>query len=162
MYSLYECNAVVSYELVSFHNGHDTSSSTLGSTVMKNIPYQLCWDHYFFMHVNEKSMGGLANAFYLLWGTLRVEEATSEALLFEEKLERLLAQPNREWDEINVPKRFRASSLWKDFVELLSGIAKRVPSANGFGREKAIGEEKSSKTRTRDKKKGAREMVEEK
>ena len=28
-------------------------------------------DHYFFMHVNEKSMGGLANAYYPLWGTLR-------------------------------------------------------------------------------------------
>ncbi|GMN65285.1 hypothetical protein TIFTF001_034362 [Ficus carica] len=87
-------------------------------------------DHYFFMHVNEKSMGGLANAFYPLWGTLRKElkKPPPKALLFEEKLERLLAQLNREWDEINVPKRFRASSLWKNFIELLSGFAKRVPS----------------------------------
>ncbi|GMN66987.1 hypothetical protein TIFTF001_036052 [Ficus carica] len=77
-----------------------------------------------------QSMGGLANAFYPLWGTLRKElkKPPPKALLFEKKLERLLAQPNREWDEINVPKRFRASSLWKDFVELPSGIAKRVPS----------------------------------
>ena len=51
-----------------------------------------------------------------------------KALLFEEKLERLLALPNREWDEIQVPQRLRASSLWKDFVELPSGIPKRVPS----------------------------------
>ncbi|GMN20490.1 hypothetical protein TIFTF001_043101 [Ficus carica] len=51
-----------------------------------------------------------------------------KALLFEEKLERLLAQPNREWDKINIPKRFRALSLWKNFVELPSGIAKQVPS----------------------------------
>ncbi|GMN51818.1 hypothetical protein TIFTF001_020976 [Ficus carica] len=88
-------------------------------------------DHYFFMHVNEKSMGGLANAFYPLWGTLRNKELKKpppKAILFEEKFERLLAQPNREWDEINVPKRFRASSLWKDFVKIPSGIAKRVPS----------------------------------
>ena len=28
-------------------------------------------DRYFFMHVNEKSMGDLANAFYPLWGILR-------------------------------------------------------------------------------------------
>ncbi|GMN47463.1 hypothetical protein TIFTF001_016629 [Ficus carica] len=28
-------------------------------------------DRYFFMHVNKKSMGDLANAFYPLWGTLR-------------------------------------------------------------------------------------------
>ncbi|GMN60217.1 hypothetical protein TIFTF001_029310 [Ficus carica] len=63
------------------------------------------------------------------------EEASKElkkpppkALLFEEKLERLLALPNREWDDIQVPKRLRASSLWKDFIELPSGIPKRVPS----------------------------------
>ena len=51
-----------------------------------------------------------------------------KALIFEEKLVRLLAHPNREWDEINVPKRFRALSLWKDFVEIETGIIKRVPS----------------------------------
>ncbi|GMN54938.1 hypothetical protein TIFTF001_024056 [Ficus carica] len=51
-----------------------------------------------------------------------------KALLFEEKHERLLTLPNREWDEINVPKRLRASSLWKDFIEIPSGIVKRVPS----------------------------------
>lgn len=51
-----------------------------------------------------------------------------KALLFEEKLERLLAIPNREWDEIQVPKRLRTSSLWKNFVELPTGIVKRVPS----------------------------------
>ncbi|GMN68801.1 hypothetical protein TIFTF001_037852 [Ficus carica] len=63
------------------------------------------------------------------------EEASKElkkpppkALLFEEKLERLLTLPNREWDEINDPKRFRASSLWKDFIEIPSSIVKRVPS----------------------------------
>ncbi|GMN69444.1 hypothetical protein TIFTF001_038495 [Ficus carica] len=88
-------------------------------------------DRYFFMHVNEKSMGDLANAFYL-YGVFFVSKEQKKlppkALLFEEKLERLLALPNREWDEIHVPKRFRASSLWKDFVELPSGIAKRVPS----------------------------------
>ncbi|GMN64106.1 hypothetical protein TIFTF001_033180 [Ficus carica] len=60
-------------------------------------------------------MGDLANAFYPLWGTLQ-------------KLERLLALQNREWDDIQVPRRLRASSLWKDFVELPSGIPKRVPS----------------------------------
>ncbi|GMN21317.1 hypothetical protein TIFTF001_043295 [Ficus carica] len=53
-------------------------------------------DHYFFMHVNEKSMGGLANAFYPLWGTLckELKKPPTKALLFEEKLERLLAHPN--------------------------------------------------------------------
>ncbi|GMN47744.1 hypothetical protein TIFTF001_016923 [Ficus carica] len=87
-------------------------------------------DRYFFMHVNNKSMGDLANAFYPLWGTLRKElkKPPPKALLFEEKLERLLALPNREWDDIQVPRRLRASSLWKDFVELPSGIPKRVPS----------------------------------
>ncbi|GMN51861.1 hypothetical protein TIFTF001_021008 [Ficus carica] len=87
-------------------------------------------DRYFFMHVNNKSMGDLANVFYPLWGTLRKElkKPPPKALLFEEKLERLLALPNREWDDIQVPKRLRASSLWKDFVELPSGIPKRVPS----------------------------------
>ncbi|GMN61894.1 hypothetical protein TIFTF001_030974 [Ficus carica] len=64
-------------------------------------------DRYFFMHVNEKSMGDLANAFYPLWGTLRKElkKPPPKALLFEENLERLLALPNREWDDIQVPKR---------------------------------------------------------
>ncbi|GMN62571.1 hypothetical protein TIFTF001_031648 [Ficus carica] len=87
-------------------------------------------DRYFFMHVNKKSMGDLANYFYPLWGTLRKElkKPPPKALLFEEKLERLLALSNREWDDIQVPKRLRASSLWKDFVELPLGIPKRVPS----------------------------------
>ncbi|GMN21737.1 hypothetical protein TIFTF001_043380 [Ficus carica] len=87
-------------------------------------------DRYFFMHVNNKSMGDLANTFYPLWGTLRKElkKPPPKALLFEEKLERLLALPSREWDDIQVPRRLRASSLWKDFVELPSGIPKRVPS----------------------------------
>ncbi|GMN25026.1 hypothetical protein TIFTF001_043852 [Ficus carica] len=87
-------------------------------------------DRYFFMHVNKKSMGDLANYFYPLWGTLRKElkKPPPKALLFEEKLERLLALPNREWDDIQVPKRLGASSLWKDFVELPSSIPKRVPS----------------------------------
>ena len=48
--------------------------------------------------------------------------------MFEEKLEQLLAVPNREWNEIHTPVRFRASSLWKCFTELPTGIAKRVPS----------------------------------
>ncbi|GMN48321.1 hypothetical protein TIFTF001_017501 [Ficus carica] len=87
-------------------------------------------DRYFFMHVNNKSMGVLADAFYPLWGTLRKElkKPPPKALLFEEKLERLLALPDRDWDNIQVPRRLRASSLWKDFVELPSGIPKRVPS----------------------------------
>ncbi|GMN57871.1 hypothetical protein TIFTF001_026979 [Ficus carica] len=87
-------------------------------------------DRYFFMHVNNKSMGDLADAFYPLWGTLRKElkKPPPKALLFEEKLERLLALPDRDWDDIQVPRRLRASSLWKDFVELPSGIPKRVPS----------------------------------
>ncbi|GMN47449.1 hypothetical protein TIFTF001_016622 [Ficus carica] len=49
-----------------------------------------------------------------------------KALLFEEKLERLLAQPNREWDEINVPKRLKVSSLWKDFINIPAGFNRRV------------------------------------
>ncbi|GMN64825.1 hypothetical protein TIFTF001_033886 [Ficus carica] len=87
-------------------------------------------DRYFFMHVNKKSMGNLANAFYPLWGTLRKElkKPPPKALLFEEKLEQLLAVPNREWNEIHTLERFRASSLWKSFIELPTGIAKRVPS----------------------------------
>ncbi|GMN30775.1 hypothetical protein TIFTF001_041505 [Ficus carica] len=42
------------------------------------------------MHVNEKSMGGLANAFNPLWETLRkkLKKLPPKALLFEEKLER--------------------------------------------------------------------------
>ncbi|GMN70130.1 hypothetical protein TIFTF001_039175 [Ficus carica] len=87
-------------------------------------------DRYFFMHVNKKSMGVLADAFNPFWGTIRKElkKPPPKALLFEEKLERLLALPNRDWDDIQVPRRLRASSLWKDFVELPSGIPKRVPS----------------------------------
>ncbi|GMN68318.1 hypothetical protein TIFTF001_037375 [Ficus carica] len=80
-------------------------------------------DRYFFMQVNIKSMGDLANAFYPLWGTLRKElkKPPPKALLFEEKLEILLSLPNREWDEIQVPQRLKASSLWKNFVELPTG-----------------------------------------
>ncbi|GMN75008.1 hypothetical protein TIFTF001_052505, partial [Ficus carica] len=87
-------------------------------------------DRYFFMHVNKKSIGVLADAFNPFWGTLRKElkKPPPKALLFEEKLERLLALSNRDWDDIQVPRRLRASSLWKDFVELPSGIPKRVPS----------------------------------
>ncbi|GMN62716.1 hypothetical protein TIFTF001_031794 [Ficus carica] len=87
-------------------------------------------DRYFFMHVNEKSMGNMANAFYPLWGTLRKElkKPPPKALLFGEKLEKLLAVPNREWDEIHTFEIFRASSLWKSFIKLPTGIAKRVPS----------------------------------
>ncbi|GMN67952.1 hypothetical protein TIFTF001_037008 [Ficus carica] len=50
-------------------------------------------DQYFFMLVNEKLMGK------------ELRKPPLKALLFETKLERLLAQPNREWDEINVPNR---------------------------------------------------------
>ncbi|GMN51013.1 hypothetical protein TIFTF001_020157 [Ficus carica] len=77
-------------------------------------------DRYFFMLVNDKSMGGLANAFYPLWGLLRKElrKLPLKALLFEKKFEQLLAQPNREWDEINVTCRLKSSRLWKDFVEI--------------------------------------------
>ncbi|GMN64801.1 hypothetical protein TIFTF001_033875 [Ficus carica] len=89
-------------------------------------------DRYFFMHLNKKSMGDLANAFYPLWGTLhkckKLKKPPPKALLFEEKLEKLLAVPNREWDEIHTPVRFQALSLWKSFIELPTGIAKRVPS----------------------------------
>ncbi|GMN24812.1 hypothetical protein TIFTF001_043822 [Ficus carica] len=88
-------------------------------------------DRYFFMHVNNKSMGGLADTFYPLWGTLRkqgIEETSSQSSLVRREIERLLALPNREWDDIQVPRRLRASSLWKDFVELPSGIPKQVPS----------------------------------
>ncbi|GMN22564.1 hypothetical protein TIFTF001_043541 [Ficus carica] len=86
-------------------------------------------DRYFFMHLNKKSMGVLADAFNPFWGTLRKElkKPPPKALLFEEKLERLLALPNREWNDIQVSSRLRASSLWKDFVELPTGIPKRVP-----------------------------------
>ncbi|GMN56098.1 hypothetical protein TIFTF001_025212 [Ficus carica] len=64
-------------------------------------------DRYFFMHVNKKSMGVLADAFNPFWGTLRKElkKPPPKALLFEEKLERLLALPDRDWDDIQVPRR---------------------------------------------------------
>ncbi|GMN23754.1 hypothetical protein TIFTF001_043717 [Ficus carica] len=78
-------------------------------------------DRYFFMHVNKKSMGVLADAFNPFWGLFvskELKKPPPKALLFEEKLERLLALPNREWNDIQVPSRLRASSLWKDFVEL--------------------------------------------
>ncbi|GMN22578.1 hypothetical protein TIFTF001_040290 [Ficus carica] len=82
-------------------------------------------DRYFFIHVNKKSMGVLADALNPFWGTLRKElkKPPPKALLFEEKLERLLALPNREWNDIQVPSRLRASSLWKDFVELPTEFA---------------------------------------
>ena len=51
-----------------------------------------------------------------------------KALIFEEKFNKLIAIPKREWDEINTPKRFEASSLWKDFVDIPIGIVKRLPS----------------------------------
>ncbi|GMN67523.1 hypothetical protein TIFTF001_036585 [Ficus carica] len=62
-------------------------------------------------------MGNLANAFYPLWGTLRKElkKPPPKAILFEEKLEQLLAE---QWNEIHTPERFRALSLWKSFIEL--------------------------------------------
>ncbi|GMN25352.1 hypothetical protein TIFTF001_049211 [Ficus carica] len=92
-------------------------------------------DRYFFMHVNKKSMGVLADAFNPFWGTLRKElkKPPPKALLFEEKLERLLALSNRDWDDIQVPRRLRASSLWKDFVELptefaLDSLVMEVPT----------------------------------
>ncbi|GMN27747.1 hypothetical protein TIFTF001_046171 [Ficus carica] len=50
-----------------------------------------------------------------------------KALLFEEKLEKLLAVPNREWDEIHTPERSRASSLWKSFIELPTEIMTQGP-----------------------------------
>ncbi|GMN62973.1 hypothetical protein TIFTF001_032051 [Ficus carica] len=77
--------------------------------------------HYFFMLANEKSMGGLANAFYPLWGSLRKElnKPPLKALLFEEKLERLLALPNREWDKIHgALRRLFGTPL---FIEPLTG-----------------------------------------
>ncbi|GMN66686.1 hypothetical protein TIFTF001_035746 [Ficus carica] len=71
-------------------------------------------------------MGDLADAFTLygeLFVSKELKKPPPKALLFEEKLERLLALPNREWDDIQVPRRLRASSLWKDFVELPSEFA---------------------------------------
>ncbi|GMN70143.1 hypothetical protein TIFTF001_039187 [Ficus carica] len=64
---------------------------------MKNVD-RYWQDRYFFIHVNKKSMGDLANAFYPLWGTLRKElkKPPPKALLFEEKLESLLSLLNRE------------------------------------------------------------------
>ncbi|GMN66535.1 hypothetical protein TIFTF001_035598 [Ficus carica] len=87
-------------------------------------------DRYFFMLVNNKSIGGLANAFYPLWGLLRKKlgKPPPKDLLFEKKLERLLAHPNREWDEICVTSRLKSLSLWKDFVEIETGIIKQIPS----------------------------------
>ncbi|GMN68358.1 hypothetical protein TIFTF001_037434 [Ficus carica] len=82
------------------------------------------------MHVNEKSMGRLANTFYPSWGLLHndLKKPPLKALLFEEKLELFLAQPYQEWDEINVLEKLRASSLWKDFVKIETDIIKQVPS----------------------------------
>ncbi|GMN64099.1 hypothetical protein TIFTF001_033183 [Ficus carica] len=84
-------------------------------------------DQYFYMLVNEKSLGALANALYTLWGPFYKElrKPLPKALLFEAKLKRLLAQPNREWNEINMSHRFRQSTLWKDFVEIPS-LEKKV------------------------------------
>ncbi|GMN53208.1 hypothetical protein TIFTF001_022340 [Ficus carica] len=110
---------------------HRPNSGRCARDILSSRKCERSWtDRYFFMHVNEKSMGVLADAFNPLWGTLRKElkKFPPKALLFEEKLERLLALPNREWNDIQVPSRLRASSLWKDFVELPTGIPKRVPS----------------------------------
>ena len=49
-------------------------------------------------------------------------------MIFEEKFDKLIAIPKREWDEINVRKRLEASTLWKDFVDIPTGIVKRLPS----------------------------------
>ncbi|GMN70115.1 hypothetical protein TIFTF001_039159 [Ficus carica] len=70
---------------------------------MKNADRYL-QDRYFFMQVNEKSMGDKES-----------KKPPPKALLFEEKLKRLLALSNREWDEINIPKRFRAGVLRRLF-----------------------------------------------
>ncbi|GMN23072.1 hypothetical protein TIFTF001_040392 [Ficus carica] len=69
-------------------------------------------DRYFFMLVNKKSMGDLANAFYPLWGTLRKElkKPSPKALLFEEKLER-------------IPKRVPS---WVDWPFIIRGALRRL------------------------------------
>ena len=59
-------------------------------------------------------------SFYVVGKELR--KPPPKALLFENKIEQLLVQPNQEWDEINVPNRLRSSSLWKDFVEIKTSI----------------------------------------
>ena len=99
-------------------------------------------DHNFFMLMNEKLLGALANTFFPLWGPFHKSQTKSikrkilhillaylcssssfyiagkelrklplKTLLFDAKLKRLLAQPNREWDEINIPYRFQQLSL---------------------------------------------------
>ncbi|GMN69171.1 hypothetical protein TIFTF001_038228 [Ficus carica] len=67
-------------------------------------------DRYFFMLVNEKSLGK------------ELRKTPSKALLFKAKLERLLTQPNREWDEINIPHRRALRRLFGTslFIERLS------------------------------------------
>ena len=80
---------------------------------------------------NNKSLNFFAmyrDSIYLFSAGKELKKPPPKALLFEEKLEKLLAVPKREWDEIHTPDRFRASSLWKHFVELPKGIVKRVPS----------------------------------
>ncbi|GMN74977.1 hypothetical protein TIFTF001_052494 [Ficus carica] len=88
-------------------------------------------DQYFFMLVNEKLLGALVNAFFPLWSPFRKEltKRPLKAFLFEAKLKQLIAQSNREWDEINIPHRFRQSSIWKDFIVIQSGEKprKKVP-----------------------------------
>ncbi|GMN60247.1 hypothetical protein TIFTF001_029334 [Ficus carica] len=69
-------------------------------------------DRYFFMHVNKKSMGVLADAFNPFWGTLRKElkKPPPKALLFEEKLER-------------IPKRVPS---WVDWPFVIRGAIRRL------------------------------------
>ena len=49
-------------------------------------------------------------------------------MIFEEKFNKLIAIPKREWEEICVPSRLKASSLWKDVKDIPSGIVKSLPS----------------------------------
>ncbi|GMN49593.1 hypothetical protein TIFTF001_018752 [Ficus carica] len=69
-------------------------------------------DRYFFMHINKKSMGVLADAFNPFWGTLRKElkKPPPKALLFKEKLER-------------IPKRVLS---WVDWPFVIRGALRRL------------------------------------
>ncbi|GMN47331.1 hypothetical protein TIFTF001_016514 [Ficus carica] len=73
-------------------------------------------------------VGGMVNAdsTYVVGKVLK--KTPPKALLFEAKLEHLLAMPDRGWDDIQIPHRLRQLSLWKGYIELPSGIDKRIPS----------------------------------
>ncbi|GMN51473.1 hypothetical protein TIFTF001_020624 [Ficus carica] len=73
-------------------------------------------------------VGEMKNADRYWHDRKKLKKPPPKALLFENKLEQLLVQPNQEWDEINVTSRLKSSSLWKDFIEIETIIIKRIPS----------------------------------